>query len=219
MSIKSVCVTVVFAVSLAGSAEGQMCFGQAGYSATPIRIGAGIDIGDHYTGFSGAVGLGRENGLFGSAGLGYFTPTGGDGGVSIGGMIGYEIERPIGDRLRICPFGAITHFGGQSFGVGSATDFAIGGTVGYPVNTKSSSDVKIVVTGGYTGVYERYSVGGSPGFPSGSASEWYGAIDAGVGFIIKNNLSLNPGVRIYVRYGGGRDPSLILRGSYGIKKG
>lgn len=210
-------IAVLLIAALARTADAQMCFGQAGFGKTPIRVGAAIDIGDNYTGFQGGVGLGRENQLFGSANLGFYSPSGGDGGISIGGMVGYEIRKPIGERLRVCPFGGITHFSGDTFG-GSATDFALGGSVGYPLNPVSTSNVRIVATGGYTGVYERYSIASLPGFPGGSASEWYGALDAGVGFIINDNLSLNPGVRVYIRYGGVRDPSLILRGSYGIGK-
>ncbi|MEZ4456371.1 MAG: hypothetical protein R2882_07455 [Gemmatimonadales bacterium] len=199
------------------SADAQTCFGQAGYQTTKIRVGGSVDVGDGYTGVGGSVSTGKENGLFGSVGLGYISPSFGDGGIAIGGMVGYELEKPIGDRLRLCPFGGITHYSGDAFGAGSADDFALGATVGYPVNPDASGDVKVVLVGSYTGVFERYSVG-SPGFGGGHADEWYGAVDAGVGFIIKGNLSLNPGVRVYVRYGGGRDPSLVLRGSYGIGK-
>lgn len=207
-------VTALMSLALAaGTSFGaaQVCAGNAGFESTPIRINGGIDIGDGYTSFGGGVSLGKPNQLFYGAGLALVSPEFGDNGLAISGAVGKELERPIGDRLRLCPFAGISHLTDAGFG-GSATDFSVGGVVGYPLASGTGNSTQFVLTGGYTGVYQRYSVVG------GSAEEWYGIIDAGVGIILSNNLSLVPGLRLYFRHSGSPGPSILLRGNYGLSR-
>lgn len=188
----------------------QICAGSPGFRSTPVRIAGGLDLGDGYTSIGGSMTTGKENGLFYGGGLAIFSPDFGDGGIAITGIVGKELERPIGERLRLCPFGGLTHT--TEAGFGSVTDFFVGGTVGYPLESAAGARTRFVLTGGYTGVYQRYQLGG--GF--GSAEEWYGIIDAGVGIILSDNLTLSPGMRLFFRFSGGRDPSILLRASYGL---
>lgn len=198
---------------LPAAALAQTCTGNAGFTDTSLRLTAALDLGEGYTSIGGGVLSGKPDALFFGGGLALVSPEFGDGGIALSGLIGKEIERPLGEKLRWCPFAGLTHTTNGGFG-GSVTDFAIGGTVGYPLQSSGSGTTRFILTGGYTGVYERYEL--AAGF--GSAEEWFGIIDAGVGIILSENLSITPGVRLYFRYSGGRDPSIMVRGSYGLGK-
>jgi hypothetical protein len=109
------------------------------------------------------------------------------------------------DKLELCPMVGIHH----QFGDVGFTDFIAAASAAYPVGSQSGS-TRLMLVGGYQGIYERYSV------TVGTAHAWYGNLDLGVGLLFSQRFSLVPPVRIPIRYGGGRDISFLVRGSVNV---
>lgn len=198
------CVVALFMLaSIPALAHGQSCLGQTPYGAGIIKASAGVELlGNQQTTVWGGAGIGRPQSWFAGATAGVISG-GGESSFGLAGMAGLELKKPIVDKLQLCPMVGIHHQFGSEVGF---TDFIAEAAVAYPVGSQTGA-TRLMLVGDYQGIFERYSV------VFGTADEWYGNLDLGIGALFSGRFSVVPQLRIPVRYGGGRDLSLVVRGS------
>ncbi|NOT09539.1 MAG: hypothetical protein HOP28_15215 [Gemmatimonadales bacterium] len=193
------------------AAHGQACLGQTPYASGAVKVLAGVEIGGNdQTVLGGGAGIGKPKSWF--AGLNAGIATGnGESAFGVGGMGGLELKKPVTGKLELCPMAGIFH----QFGDFSYNNFIAAVGASYPIGSESAK-TKLMLVGGYQGIYQRYNLPAFDGFDGATAEEWYGNLDLGLGMIFNNRFSLVPQVRIPIRYGGGRDISFLVRGSVNV---
>ncbi len=182
------------ALSAAPSAVyAQECFGQAPWSAGALKVGGGIEIGDHYTDLYGNIAAGKDGGFFFHAGAGNTNYDGPFSQVFLFGGVGKEMSSKLGGKVSICPVA------NASYGL-KKDDFSylvvVGGLHGgYPLSTSGS--VGIILTGGFRAGLDRVTDTGV------SDTQFIGILDGGVGFVFNDRISVVPVVILY--FGEGSD--------------
>ena len=140
--------------------------------------------------------------MLGTAGAGILTGNG-ETGFLILGLLGKELRHPIAGKLELCP---VAGLGLQSGPSDSERTVSAGISVGYPV-TPSSGAVRLIVTDGARGAYQRFGFHGADVATSRRADlsgggdalhEWYGLFDSGIGIVVRDRLSVVPQLRIPV---------------------
>lgn len=198
-------IVVIALSSVPAIAQGQTCLGQTQYVQGAIKASAGLEVGgNEETAFWGGAGIGQPQSWFAGAAAGVVSG-GGNSSFGLGVLGGLELKRPIAGKLELCPLAGIR----KQFGDFGFTDFIAAVSAAYPLGNESAK-TRLMLVGGYQGIYERYSAAGF------TAEEWYGNLDLGVGMIFNSRISLVPQIRIPIRYGGGRDISFIARGSVNL---
>jgi hypothetical protein len=180
--------------------QAQMCVGQAPWSAGKMKAGGELEF-DGGTIIAGELGFGKDRGMFFGVGGGIATDGGTDGLVQ--GGLGWELSKPIADKLELCPVVNARVI----FGDGATAITPMGGvSVGYPV-TMHSSNVGLILTGAFQVGFTHVS----------GATDGFGLLDAGVGFIFNNRISLVPQIRIPIA-SAGSDVGLLIRANVAVGK-
>lgn len=200
-------IALLVLLSVPLTAHGQICLGNTPHVPGAIKASAGLEVGGNESSYIwGGAGIGRPQSWFGGATLGILSG-GGESSLGLGVHGGLELKKPIAERLDLCPMAGIR----RQFGDFGFTDFIAAVSAAYQLGS-ASAKTRLMLIGGYQGIYERYSAAGF------TAEEWYGNLDVGLGMIFNQRFSFVPQLRIPIRYGGGRDLSFLLRGSVNLGK-
>ena len=193
-------VVLLVAIALFPAAmQAQVCGGQAPWSAGKMKVGGALEFGDGVTDITGAVGFGKDKGMFFNAHGGVVTGHG-DTGFLVGGGLGWELKKPLTDKLELCPVVNAE----ASFGYFDTNEQRVlgGASVGYPLNMQGN--VGVTLTGAFQLGFAHFSTDigacGTPGFDC-SGSDFVGLLDAGAGIIFNNRITLLPLLRIPINEG------------------
>lgn len=185
-------------------ASGQTCVGAASFGVAPYRVGAGFQstTGENTYGLSLAGG--QPSGFYGSAGVAHadFSDIGNSATLlSLGG--GYTMDMNPGvSSAQFCPEIGFAYQSGPDIDTGfgtvstSVTAFSFGGAVGNRMPVSPTLDM--IPFGSLDYVIANASVSGA-----GSASQNYGALGLGAGFVFDKVLMVQPMVSIPLGQPGG----------------
>ena len=184
----------IFAAPLA--IEAQTCTGSASFSAGNMRLGASGSFQDGSRTYGGAFTVGATQGAFGSVSLGQTSYSGATGTSStIGVSAGYSVA--VGPAAEFCPIVSYAHwsFPDAPFFGGTITagqdDFGLGGSLGFVSVMTPNLSVKPFASAAYFhSMFTEHD--GTLG--SSSTNYDYGIIGVGFGFIVRNSLTILPGV-------------------------
>jgi hypothetical protein len=164
-----------------------------------MKVGGALEFGDGVTDITGAIGLGKDKGMFGHAEAGVVTGHS-ETGLLVGGGLGWELQKPVTDKLELCPVANALF----SFGYFDTNEQRVlgGVAVGYPLNVEGN--VGITLTGAFQLGFAHFSTDigacGSLGVDC-SGTDFVGELDAGAGFIFDNRISLVPALVIPINSG------------------
>jgi len=178
-----------------GAAYAQLCVGQASWTAGGVKVGGELQLGSGVTDILGSLAFGKERGFFAGLGGG-IESGGGDTGFLLTGMLGTELKSPLAGRLELCPVaGVVLGFGHHDI---SYQDFLGGVSLGLPVGINSQS-VAVVLTGAFQLGYEHISNNDTcEALGIDCTGDVFGVLDAGVGLIFNERISVVPQLRIPV---------------------
>jgi hypothetical protein len=193
---------VVFS-AVPAAMQAQSCIGQAPWSSGSMKVGGSLEIGDGYTDILGGIGFGKDGGFFFGAGAGI-----GEGSqVLLGAGLGKELSTKLADKVSLCPVANVQ--------IGLEKDeysywiLSGGLSGGYPLSSSSTS-TNFVLTGAFQLGISHAS------FLGVSNSDVIGILDAGVGLIFNERISVVPGLRLY--FGEGSDVAFTARANIAIGK-
>jgi hypothetical protein len=199
-------------VGIANSLSAQTCVGNASYAAGPMRVGAGMQMGDHAKSYGAEFGMGSAMGLFGSASLGRATYDGVDGGGTLAGLNGgYSFDLTPTKNVQFCPVAGFMHQSGPDIDVGigsSAHAFALGGSFGGSVPMSPTLDFVPFAGAAYTNSTGTITQGNT----STSTSVDYTMVTLGAGFVMNHTFTIQPGFAIPVGLDNGKSSFQIALG-------
>lgn len=197
--MRGVALLVVALCAIPVGLQAQVCVGQAPWSSGAMKLGGTLEFGDGVTEITGGVGFGKDKGMFAHAEAGVVTGHG-DTGFLIGGGLGWEMQKPLTDKVEFCPVVNLS----ASFDYFDTNDQRIlaGISAGYPLNVQGN--VGVTLLGAFLLGFEHFSVDagvcGQPGFDC-SSTDFIGELDAGAGFVFNNRISLVPVLVIPINTG------------------
>jgi hypothetical protein len=182
-----------------GAAElsAQACVGAASFAGGPVRLGAAVSFMDGAKQYGAQVGLGRADGAFGAVEVARADLDDTEvGGMSYVGSIGYQVPVGAARRAQVCPVGSFRYqrvadddpFLGSfearartfTAGLALGAPFPAGATTEFvPFGSVSMANGRATLE--FDGVEE-------------SASETYGIVDLGAGFIFNRAITLRPSI-------------------------
>ena len=184
--------------------EAQTCYGNAPFSAGPVRIGAGLATSEGVKSYGASLAVGTNSGPFALGGVSRteYSDLDGSGldgsGTSFGISAGYAIDLNPTKTMQVCPYADFDHESGPDIDVGlytlstSADAVGFGGSFGGAVRVGPTLD--LVPFAGTTYFVSR--AWGTLDGETNSESYRYGLIDVGAGFVINKVLTLQPAVSI-----------------------
>lgn len=181
-------------------ASAQLCAGAASYEHAPFQLGLGAGFVDKVKIFSGGVGVGRHNSVFGDVGFGRASDAEtSESTNSVDASVGYQIPLGHGERLQICPTFSASRGFGQSDVQGTdldatSTGFSLGAVLGMVV--WRSARVQFVPAVGLSYQLQRTTYKGSlVGIPiNESDTIAFGCASVGAGFVFNRVLTVQPGL-------------------------
>jgi len=192
--------------------QAQRCVGQAPWSSGSVKVGGSLEFGS--VAVAGGVGLGKDKGLFGSAGAGVWSSHG-FSQVFLEGGLGKELSKPITDKLELCPVVNVSIFLPKD-DISSQT-LSGGVSVGYPIAMNSKNVSLALIGSGQLG-FEHVKATACFGTTCASASntDVVGIFGFGAGFIFNNRISLVP--QLVLPTQGGVSLLIIANVAVGSKK-
>jgi hypothetical protein len=185
---------------LTTKAAAQTCVGMPAFSSGHMQVAAGADFTDGGSSFLGTFGYGTPRNFYGKAGLGttsYDGLSGSSFDFSVGG--GYQVPLHARRTAELCPVANLSIGSGPNdvFGSGvnlSSRTFSFGASVGGLVG--HSTQMQIVPNASFQLANTHSTV--DDGTTRASASESYGLLTLGTGFVFNARYSLNPSIGIPV---------------------
>jgi len=183
---------------LATRAAAQTCVGMPSFSSGQMQIAGGGSFADGTNSFGGTFGYGTPKALYGKAGIGTTSYDGFNGSsfdLSVGG--GYQVPLKTNRMAQLCPVANLSIGSGPKNVLGSGVDMssrtfsfgaAVGGLVGH------STQMQILPNASFQFANTRATA--DDGTTSASASESYGLLTLGTGFVFSSRFSVNPSVSI-----------------------
>ena len=185
---------------LATRAAAQTCVGMPSFSSGRMQVAGGGTFADGASSFGGTFGYGTPKGLYGKAGIGttsYDALSGSSFDLNLGG--GYQIPLHASRMAEVCPVASLSVGSGPNNVLGSGVDMSsrtlafgasVGGLVGH------STQMQILPNASFQFANTRATA--DDGTTSASASESYGLLTLGTGFVFSSRFSVNPSVSIPV---------------------
>jgi len=203
---------IVGFAGIANSLSAQTCAGNASYASGPMRVGAGMQFGDHAKTYGAEFGVGSAAGFFGAADLGRAQYDGVSGGGTIVGINGgYTFDLTPTKNVQFCPVASFMHQSGPDIDVGvgtSAHAFAFGGSFGGMVPMSPTLNFVPFAGAAYTNATGTVTQGNT----STSTYEDYTMFTVGAGFVMNHRLTIQPGLAIPVGLDGGKNSFQIAVG-------
>ena len=216
---RSLVVSLALLAMVGAPAAAQTCQGLASFSTGQMQTTANATFGNGMDTFGATIGYGQPGSAFGSFGVGTtsidaFSASSFDVGVAGG----YQMTAGKAKKIALCP---VANFG---FGMGpknvggsgvdmSRTMGGMGVTLG--TSLPGSPQMQIVPTGGLGLAYLK--VKADNGTTSNSASDTYGLLNLGVGFVFSSQIAIRPLISIPLGLNGG-ETTFGLTGSYNFGK-
>jgi hypothetical protein len=181
---------------LTTKAAAQTCVGMPSFASGQMQISGGGSFADGASSFGGTFGYGSPKALYGKAGVGttsYDALSGSSFDLSVGG--GYQIPLKTSRMAQLCPVANLSIGSGPKNVLGSGVDMssrtfsfgaAVGGLVGH------SSQMQILPNASFQFANTRAVA--DDGTNSAAASESYGLLTLGTGFVFSSRFSVNPSV-------------------------
>ena len=198
---------VAFIVGIASilpqAARAQTCAGAASFHSGPIRLGAGLNVGDGVKSYGAQVAAGASVGVFGTAGVSraeYDELS--DAGIVLNFEGGYAVDLTPSKNVQFCPIASFAYQSGPNVGTieSSAHAFGAGGSIGGRVAMSPTLD--FVPFGSASFIASRGSA--RAGSQSISVDESYMQLGFGAGFVLNHMLTLQPAVAFPVGLDGGK---------------
>jgi hypothetical protein len=179
-------------------AAAQTCVGMPSFSSGQMQIAGGGKFADGTSGFGGTFGYGAPKGLYGKAGVGttsYDALDGSSFDLNVGG--GYQIPLQTSRMAELCPVASLSLGSGPNDVLGSGVDmssrtFAFGASIGALVG--HSTRMQILPNASFQFANTRAKV--DDGTTSAAASESYGLLTLGTGFVFSSRFSVNPSISV-----------------------
>jgi hypothetical protein len=202
---RSLVVSLALLAIIRAPAVAQTCQGLASFSSGQMQTTGNATFGNGMDTFGATLAYGQPAGAFGGIGLGTTSIDAFNASsVDLGIAGGYQMTTGKANKIHLCP---VANFG---FGMGpknvggSGVDMSrtMGG-MGVAVGTSlpGSPRMQIVPTGGLGLAYLK--VKADDGTTSSSASETYGLMNLGVGFIFNSQIAVRPLLSIPLGLNGG----------------
>jgi len=200
----------------------QTCYGDASFSAGPVRLGADVRAREGVKDYGVDVAVGARTGLFASAGISRAEFSDIDGSATVFGLsAGYAFDLNHARTVQFCPYVDLSHESLPDIDVGSSMlkssvdAVGFGGSIGGTVRVGPSFDLVPFV--GATYFVERFRARWNG--ETDSESDRLGVIDVGTGFVINKVLTLQPAVSIPVGIEGGKSAvGLAIKYNFGSSK-
>jgi hypothetical protein len=202
---RSLVVSLALLAMVRATAGAQTCQGLASFSSGHMQTTGNATFGNGMDTFGATIGYGQPGGVYGSAGIGTtsidaFSASSFDLGVAGG----YQMTAGRTKKMHVCP---VANFGvgmGPHNVGGSGVNMSrtIGG-MGVAVGTSlpGGPRVQIVPTGGLGLAYLKAKA--DDGTTSTSASDTYGLLNLGAGFIFNSQIAVRPLLSIPLGLAGG----------------
>ena len=194
--------TTVIVLSLAGlsrQSDAQTCVGSASFGAGALRLGASASFSDGSKLYGGEFAAGAPHGVFAALDAGSVSYNGGGSSSVIGATLGYDVA--VGPVTSFCPFVGYTHLSFPDINTGTGTitssgnNINFGGALGMTAKTAPNFDLVPFVSAQYV----HASVSSNfAGVGSNTASDDYGLLGVGVGFVFSKRVTFNPSVSVPV---------------------
>lgn len=189
---------------LTTKAAAQTCVGMPSFSSGQMQISGGGTFADGANSFGGTFGYGAPKGLYGKAGLGttsYDALNGSSFDLNLGG--GYQIPLKSSRMAEVCPVASLSLGSGPNNVQGTGVDmsnrtFAFGASIGALVG--HNPRMQILPNAAFQFANTRAKV--DDGTTSASASESYGLLTLGTGFVFNSRFSVNPSINVPVGLSG-----------------
>jgi hypothetical protein len=197
--------SLAFPLYLSTQAAAQTCAGMPAFSNGHMQIAGGAQFQDGASGFGGTFGYGTPKSLYGKAGIGttsYDALDGSSFDFNVAG--GYQIPLQTSRTAELCPIASLGLSSGPSDVLGSGVDlsgrtFAFGATVGALLGR--TQQLRFVPNAAFQFANTRSTA--DDGTTSTSASESYGLLTLGTGFVFNSRFSLNPSISFPIGLDGG----------------
>ena len=184
-------------------ARAQACVGAASFKSGPVRIGAGLTVGDNVKTYGAQIAAGAAMGPFASLDIGRseFDDVS-DAGTVFGATAGYAIDLTPEKTVQFCPLVSYSYLSGpEIFTVStSAHAFQMGGSFGGLLSLSPTLDFVPFVGASYVNAKATFELNGN----SASDSNDYGQAKVGAGFVVNRQLTLQPSVAIPFGLDGGK---------------
>ena len=215
--MRRVIFAAVILVGSAPSAMAQVCGGSLSYTTAPWQASAGAMFTKGAQGFGGGLSGGNES-LFAGGAVTYQNLSDLEShATAISGNVGGQLAFDSGTKVHFRPVGAVSFQTGpnepgllDTKGVG----FGAGAQVG--VVASNSGNLMIVPTFGASIQYQRFTVEFFDSIEE-SASDTYGMLNLGVGFILNEKVAFTPLVGVPVGLDGA-DPQFSFSVTFGFGK-
>jgi hypothetical protein len=180
--------------------QAQVCVGQAPWSSGAMKVGGSLEFGDGVTDILGGLGFGKDKSMFVHLEGGVVTGHS-DTGLLLGGGVGWELRKPLTDKLELCP--VVNAQASFDYFETNQQRILGGVAVGYPLPMEGN--VGVTLTGAFQLGFAHLSTDigscSTPGVDC-SDSDFVGELNAGAGIIFNNRISLVPALVIPINSGG-----------------
>ena len=211
-------VSVLAAVPAAVSA--QTCGGMASFSSGPLRVGGGVGLANTVTNFDVNLNAGSQYGPFGGVSVGRSDFDGNANSATVVGLNGgYSFELNPQRTAKFCPIAGFSFTSGPDRNPNidvSSRAVSFGGSFGGLLHTQSTLTLAPFVSASFVDVKSTTT------FANGnraSASDQFGLITFGSGFVMNRILTIQPAIAFPVATDPGTPDDPIFTLAFGVNFG
>jgi hypothetical protein len=202
---RSLVVSLALLAIVRAPAAAQTCQGLASFSAGHMQTTGNAAFGNGMDSFGATFGYGQPAGPFGSIGLGTTSIDAFNGSsLDVGLAGGYQMTAGRTKKVHVCPVANLGLGMGPNDIGGSNQDISrTAGGMGVALGTSlpGGPRMQIVPTGGLGLAYLKFK--SDNGTTSNSASDTYGLMNLGVGFVFNSQIAVRPLISIPLGLDGG----------------
>jgi hypothetical protein len=186
-------------VICAAPATAQVCGGYSSFANGMFQVGGGMSFESEARAYEATFSAGSPKGIFGGASIGRIDiKDASEGATNFSTGVGYAF--PVKSRAQICPIVGYRHARMDDIDTGFGSTlrirsnaYQLGGAMGTVLSFSPTIDFSPFISAAY--VHEKLTLR-EVGVGSVSASDDYGTIGGGVGFVFKKALTVQPSVMI-----------------------
>jgi hypothetical protein len=212
---RSLVVSLALLAIVRAPAVAQTCQGLASFSSGQMQTTGNATFGNGMDSFGATFAYGQPAGAFGGIGIGTTSIDALNGSsFDVGIAGGYQMTAGKAKKIHLCPVANLGLGMGPKDVGGSGVDMSsTTGGIGFALGTSlpGGPRVQIIPTGGLG--MEYLKVKADDGSTTSSASDTYGVMNLGVGFIFNSQIAVRPGISIPLGLDGG-DTSFGLTVGY-----
>jgi hypothetical protein len=207
-------------VAVPAAVRAQTCGGMASFSTGPFRAGGGVGLANSVTNFNANLNAGSQYGPFGGVSVGRSDVEGAaNSGTVLGLDGGYSFELNPRRTAKFCPIAGFTYTSGPDVGAAdsSSRSVSFGGSFGGLIHTQSTVTLAPFVSASFIDLKRTRTVRSNGN--STSASDQYGLITVGSGFVLNRILTIQPAVAFPVAVDPGFRDDAIFSLAFGVNFG